>query len=99
MWGAIDNEKPRNASVSVADTLVDDFYVVDLLFNLVTRSVDLFGATAAALLLCDEAGILRVASASTKGPAVSFSRSSAMGPCLDASAAASLSSPHAWTPR
>lgn len=64
--GVMDTEKLAKIFVSVADTLVDDFDVVDLLLNLVTQSVDLFGASAAGLLLSDEDGVLRVASASSE---------------------------------
>lgn len=81
----MDNEKLAQMFVSVADTLVDDFDVVDLLFNLVTRSVDLFGATAAGLLLSDEDGVLRVASASSEGARLLalFQIQHQEGPCLD----------------
>ncbi|HET8959649.1 GAF and ANTAR domain-containing protein [Nocardioides sp.] len=81
----MDNEKLARVFVSVADTLVDDFDVVDLLFNLVTRSVDLFGASAAGLLLSDEDGVLRVASASSAGARVLelFQIQHQEGPCLD----------------
>ena len=81
----MDNEKLAGVFVSVADTLVDDFDVVDLLFNLVTRSVDLFGATAAGLLLSDEGGVLRVASASSEGARLLelFQIQHQEGPCLD----------------
>lgn len=81
----MDNEKLANVLVSVADTLVDDFDVVDLLYNLVTRSVDLFGASAAGLLLADEEGALRVASASSEGARLLelFQIQHQEGPCLD----------------
>jgi GAF domain-containing protein len=81
----MDDEKLANVLVSVADTLVDDFDVVDLLYNLVVRSVDLFGATAAGLLLADEEGTLRVASASSEGARLLelFQIQHQEGPCLD----------------
>ncbi len=81
----MDTEKLANVFVSVADTLVDDFDVVDLLYILVTRSVDLFGATAAGLLLSDEEGTLRVASASSEGARLLelFQIQHQEGPCLD----------------
>lgn len=81
----MDNEQLAKVFVSVADTLVDDFDVVDLLYNLVTRSVDLFGASAAGLLLADEAGTLRVASASSEGARLLelFQIQHQEGPCLD----------------
>ena len=81
----MNNEKLANVFVTVADTMVDDFDVVDLLYTLVTRSVDLFGATAAGLLLCDESGTLRVASASSEGARLLelFQIQHQEGPCLD----------------
>jgi GAF domain-containing protein len=81
----MDNEQLAKVFVSVADTLVDDFDVVDLLYNVVTRSVDLFGATAAGLLLADEAGTVRVASASSEGARLLelFQIQHQEGPCLE----------------
>jgi len=81
----MDNAKLAEIFVSVADTLVDDFDVVDLLYNLVTRSVDVFGASAAGLLLSDERGTLRVASASSEGARLLelFQIQHQEGPCLD----------------
>jgi GAF domain-containing protein len=81
----MDNEKLAEIFVSVADTLVDDFDVVDLLYNLVTRSVELFGASAAGLLLSDDRGTLRVASASSEGARhlELFQIQHQEGPCLD----------------
>ena len=81
----MDTEKLAKVFVTVADTMVDDFDVVDLLYNLVTRSVELFGATAAGLLLSDESGKLRVASASSEGARLLelFQIQHAEGPCLD----------------
>jgi GAF domain-containing protein len=81
----MDNEQLAKVFVSVADTMVDDFDVVDLLYELVTRSVDLFGATAAGLLLSDEAGTLRVATASSEGARLLelFQIQHQEGPCLD----------------
>ena len=52
--------------VSLADTLVDDYDVVDLLDRLVEASVDLLGATAAGLLLDDQKGNLAVVASSSE---------------------------------
>lgn len=49
--------------IELTDTLVRDFDVVDLLVTLGERSVELFGATAAGVLLADERGELRFISA------------------------------------
>ncbi len=51
--------------VDVADTLVDDFDVVDFLTVLTSRCVDLFGLSEAGLLLADAPNGLRVAASSS----------------------------------
>jgi GAF domain-containing protein len=72
--------------VSLADTLVDDFDVVELLSRLVDSCVELLGVSAAGLLLVDRGGALRP---------MAFTNQDAMflelfqvqndeGPCLDA---------------
>lgn len=48
------------AFVGLADTLVDDYDIIDLLDRLVTYSVDLLEAEAAGILLADAGGSLRV---------------------------------------
>jgi hypothetical protein len=52
--------------VEMADTLVDDFDVMDFLHLLAERSVTLVGASAAGLLLADEQGRLQVVAASSE---------------------------------
>src|SRR3954471_3535727 len=71
--------------VVLADTLVDDYDVVDLLDRLVEACVDLFGVTAAGLLLADQRGHLSVvASSSEKSRLLEvFQIQSDQGPCLD----------------
>jgi GAF domain-containing protein len=51
--------------VELADTLIDDFDIVDLAQTLVERCVELFDATAAGLLLADPDGSLRVLASSS----------------------------------
>lgn len=52
--------------VRLADNLVQDFDIVDLLHDLVTRSVELVDAAAAGLMLTDPQGRLRVMAASSE---------------------------------
>ncbi|MDX6645678.1 MAG: hypothetical protein QOK40_1405, partial [Miltoncostaeaceae bacterium] len=51
--------------VELADTLVEDFDVVDLLARLGERCVELFDAAAAGLLLADGQGALRLMAATS----------------------------------
>ncbi|MGH3767120.1 MAG: GAF domain-containing protein [Pseudonocardiaceae bacterium] len=53
------------AFVALADTLVDDYDIIDLLDRLVSYSVDLLAADAAGLLLVDEQRTLRVVASSS----------------------------------
>jgi transcriptional regulator with GAF, ATPase, and Fis domain len=52
--------------VELADTLVDDFDLIDFLQRLTERCVELLGVSAAGLLLTDQRGALRVVAASTE---------------------------------
>ena len=71
--------------VELADTLVDDFDLVELSQTLVERCVELFDATAAGLLLADPAGDLRVLACSSDQLRIIelFEVQSEEGPCLD----------------
>lgn len=73
------------AFVKIADTLVADYDVVDLLHTLVDESVALLDAAAAGLLLVDPAGDLQVmASSSEKSQLVEVLQLEAgVGPCVD----------------
>jgi hypothetical protein len=53
----------------MADTLVDDFDVIEFLHVLFERCVQLLGVSAAGLLLSDQRGTLQVVAASGKVPA------------------------------
>jgi len=74
------------AFVTLADTLVADYDVVDLLQNLVDTSVNLLDSTAGGLLLGDEFGVLTlVASTSEETSLVELLQiESNQGPCVEA---------------
>jgi GAF domain-containing protein len=71
--------------VELADTLVDDFDIVELTRTLVERCVELFDATAAGLLVADPDGKLRVLASSSDQLRVVelFAVQAEEGPCLD----------------
>ena len=81
----MDPEKLAHAFVELADTLVDDFDVFDLLHVLASRCVDLLGVTAAGLLLVDDRGQLRVAVSSSESARLLelYQLQNDEGPCLD----------------
>jgi GAF domain-containing protein len=54
------------AFVELADTLVDDFDVVDFLHRVSARCAQVLGVSAAGVLLTDQRGALRVVAASTE---------------------------------
>jgi transcriptional regulator with GAF, ATPase, and Fis domain len=54
------------AFVELADTLVDDFDVMDFLHQVTVRCAQLLGVSAAGVMLTDQRGALRVVAASTE---------------------------------
>jgi len=71
--------------VMLADTLVDDYDVVEFLQRLAGACVHLLGATAAGLLLADQRGGLAVVASSSEETRLLevFQLQSNEGPCLD----------------
>jgi GAF domain-containing protein len=73
------------ALIELADTLVDEFDVVELLTLLVDRCVEVLGVSAAGLMLVAPEGDLRVVASSSEAMRVVelFEVQSQEGPCLD----------------
>lgn len=73
------------AFVALADTLVDDYDMIDLLDQLVTHSVALLAADAAGILLGDPHGQLRVVAASSDDAELMelLQLQNEQGPCMD----------------
>jgi GAF domain-containing protein len=71
--------------VTLADTLVEDYDVVELLDHLVASCVELLGVAAAGLLLDDQHGHLAVAASSSEEVRLVeiFQLQNDEGPCLD----------------
>jgi GAF domain-containing protein len=72
--------------VDLADTLVADYDVVDLLTGLADRCVHVLGATAAGVMLASPSGDLRLVASSSEAMRVLelFELQAKEGPCLDA---------------
>lgn len=72
--------------VEMADTLVDDFDVVDLLTRLADRCVTVLGVSAAGVMLASPAGDLRLVASSSEAMRILelFELQTQEGPCLDA---------------
>ena len=72
--------------VEMADTLVEDYDVVDLLTGLADRCVDLLGVSAAGVMLASPAGSLGLVASSSEAMRLLelFELQAQEGPCLDA---------------
>src|SRR5258708_15045021 len=72
--------------VEMADTLVDDYDVIDLLTGLADRCVSLLGVSAAGVMLASTAGSLELAASSSEAMRLLelFELQEQEGPCLDA---------------
>ena len=79
-------EQLYEAFVEAADTLVDDFDVIDFLHTLAERCVHLLGVDAAGLMLADQHGTLHATAASSESARLLelFELQTDAGPCLDA---------------
>lgn len=76
--------------VEMADTLVDDYDVVDLLTGLTDRCVTLLGVSAAGVMLVSPSGSLGLVASSSEAMRLLelFELQEQEGPCLDAFRAA-----------
>ena len=72
--------------VEMADTLVDDYDVVDLLTGLADRCVSLLGVSAAGVMLASPGGSLGLVASSSEAMRLLelFELQAQEGPCLDA---------------
>jgi transcriptional regulator with GAF, ATPase, and Fis domain len=81
----MDGQLLSEAFVELTDTMVADFDVIDFLYLLTDRSVQLLDVSAAGLLLADPRGELRVVAASSEAARLLelFQLQNDQGPCLE----------------
>jgi GAF domain-containing protein len=82
-------QKLAGAFVALADTLVEDFDLIDFLHRLTELCVDLLPAEAVGILLTDQTGHLQLVAASSEQARLLelFQLQSQAGPCVDCFAA------------
>ena len=81
----VSTERLADAFVEVADTLVDEFDLIDFLHNLADHAADVSGASSVGLLLADQSDSLHFMAASSAGARhlELFQLQHDEGPCLD----------------
>lgn len=81
----VSTEQLADVFVDVADTLVDEFDLVDFLHNLTDHAVAVSGASSAGLMLADQNDTLQYMAASSEGARhlELFQLQHSEGPCLD----------------
>ena len=81
----VSNERLAAVFVEMADTLVDEFDLIDFLHNLADHAVSVSGAASAGLLLADQNGALHFMAASSESAMhlELFQLQHSEGPCLD----------------
>jgi GAF domain-containing protein len=86
LMATVSPERLAEVFVEVADTLVDDFDLIEFLQMLTSRTAELIGVPAVGLLLADVHGCLQVMAASDEATRLLelFQIQICEGPCLDA---------------
>ena len=81
----VSSERLADVFVEVADTLVDEFDLIDFLHNLADHAVSVSGAASAGLMLADQDDTLHFMAASSESARhlELFQLQHAEGPCLD----------------
>ncbi|GAB3974093.1 GAF and ANTAR domain-containing protein [Actinoallomurus acanthiterrae] len=81
----VSDRRVRDVFVELADTLVDDFDIIDFLDRLAARCVELLDVTACGLLLVDHRGNLNLLAASTERARLLelLQLQGSQGPCLE----------------
>lgn len=83
--GTVGEQRLASVFVELADTLVEGFDLIEFLYTLVDRCVELLDVSAVGLMLADERGRLRVVASSTEETRLLelFQLQNDQGPCLE----------------